>query len=679
MKKILLLSALLFAFGISELKALTTNGTLRSVYGADWDKNTSTMTWKATSGYTIIGTDFPTDISNYTTLHATLSNFSENADFVRLRIKSNDGTDHYADVNLVAGENNIDLVALKAANPSVDFSNLADITIWGSTSATDGHSIDNDNPASVSITNVYIYGPFEYEYVPGTKLSFSSIVSENRLVCIASADETILYGDNTDNQIRAASINTVMGKVNDNGTYRFRITEADDEGLVMPDGVSTLYRIQAFKGNGTSVYTGPWYGGNCYLNDIGWTRNIVAKDDSGEQGCFFGVTAVDGKENTYKITSYLKDGSVKTENFFGKSEWVFYVLNVTRVPEKLTVAANDAIFDVNNFENGKWTFDTPVDLYNWNYLVIATENTAANASHEIIIKDNSEYSVRGDSYNGQAAGTGAGMWLDRWNSQNIIAIDLNQLRISNGLDIFNIKSLEITGDIQPSVAYLTDYANTKITSRGRWDLYVRGDLEREYTETGKFGTICLPYKAAYAGCEVYSIAGTDGASISLTKVSGLLEAGKPYFYISSDVNGQDNEKTVLNVHFFRADFDTYDAASAGTNNGLIGTFSSITAPAGANYYILSNNTLYDTEGATGANAITVGANKAYVNKALITPSSAKGRVELFFNGADDTTGIESMNAIETLTSGKIFDISGRVVTAPTKGLYIINGKKVLVK
>ena len=54
-------------------------------------------------------------------------------------------------------------------------------------------------------------------------------------------------------------------------------------------------------------------------------------------------------------------------------------------------------------------------------------------------------------------------------------------------------------------------------------------------------------------------------------------------------------------------------------------------------------------------------------------------MNLFFDGADDTTGIENLDAIETLTSGKVYDLSGRVVTAPTKGLYIVNGKKVFVK
>ena len=32
-----------------------------------------------------------------------------------------------------------------------------------------------------------------------------------------------------------------------------------------------------------------------------------------------------------------------------------------------------------------------------------------------------------------------------------------------------------------------------------------------------------------------------------------------------------------------------------------------------------------------------------------------------------------------MNDGKIYDLSGRRVTVPTKGLYIMNGKKVYVK
>lgn len=531
----------------------------------------------------------------------------------------------------------------------------------------------------------------EIEYLPGDPISLESIVSEGKLVSIAAnisiapiTDMPILYGNNKDNQIYCHAINHAISEAGTDGSYRFRITKATDEGLVKPTGVTTLYRIQAFKSDGTSIYTGPWYGGNCYLNDIGWTRNLVPLGDGGENGCFFGITPIAEKENTYKITSYKKDGSIVAENIYGKNEWVFYVAkeNPVPVPKKQVVEANDKIFAMSKFSEGKWNLATPTSLYDWNYLVIGTENTAANASHEIKITDKNGKTIHGNDYNGEAVGTGAGMWLDKWNSQNIIAIDLNQLRIANGLDIFNIVSLEITGDIKPSVVYLTDYANPKLTNRRPWDdHYTTGDVERKYTETGKFGTICLPYKASYAGAEIYSISGKDASGISLSKVTGLLEAGKPYFYMASDEIGKDYDSehkipgTVRNVHFFRADFDTYDVKAPIPNNGLFGTFSAITAPKGDNFYVLSGNKLYYTTGAE----VNVGANKAYIDKNQID-NKGGGAAKAFIDFDElEATGIDAVDTAKTLKGGKFYDLSGREVANPTRGLYIVNGKKVLIK
>ena len=239
------------------------------------------------------------------------------------------------------------------------------------------------------------------------------------------------------------------------------------------------------------------------------------------------------------------------------------------------------------------------------------------------------------------------------------------------MDISKITSLKFTNAITPAVVYLTDYANAKLNDRGRYGRYIDGDLKREYSATGKFGTVCVPYKASYAGAEIYEIVGKSASSISLAKVTGLLEAGKPYFYMSSDENGQNNEGLVRNVNFFRADLDTYDAATAGTNNGLVGTFSEITAPTGADYYILSGNKLYNVN-----SSVTVGANKAYVDASQISDGGGSSRVFLDFN---EPTGVNEVKAQKEFVSGDFFNLAGQRVAQPTKGLYIMNGKKVVIK
>ena len=50
-------------------------------------------------------------------------------------------------------------------------------------------------------------------------------------------------------------------------------------------------------------------------------------------------------------------------------------------------------------------------------------------------------------------------------------------------------------------------------------------------------------------------------------------------------------------------------------------------------------------------------------------------------GDDEATGIETSTEYEVQSTkeGEVYDLSGRRVSTPTKGLYIVNGKKVFVK
>lgn len=72
---------------------------------------------------------------------------------------------------------------------------------------------------------------------------------------------------------------------------------------------------------------------------------------------------------------------------------------------------------------------------------------------------------------------------------------------------------------------------------------------------------------------------------------------------------------------------------------------------------------------------TLPAGKAYLhtNTALTT----EGRLAIIFD--DDVTGINDVRSKMADVRGEYFDLQGRKVAQPTKGLYIINGKKVVVK
>lgn len=72
-------------------------------------------------------------------------------------------------------------------------------------------------------------------------------------------------------------------------------------------------------------------------------------------------------------------------------------------------------------------------------------------------------------------------------------------------------------------------------------------------------------------------------------------------------------------------------------------------------------------------------NCAYLQ--LKNPGNANAKTVIYLDWFGDTTGIHGMTAPSQVTSGKTYyTLDGRKVTSPTqKGIYIINGKKIIIK
>ena len=105
-------------------------------------------------------------------------------------------------------------------------------------------------------------------------------------------------------------------------------------------------------------------------------------------------------------------------------------------------------------------------------------------------------------------------------------------------------------------------------------------------------------------------------------------------------------------------------------NELQGTATSITNP--GNAYVLNKTATNGVGFYKLSSTGTIGANKAY-----LTYSGAS--LARSFFGFDETTGIELPTAEVVDTDGVVYDLQGRRVAQPTKGLYIVNGKKVIIK
>lgn len=93
-------------------------------------------------------------------------------------------------------------------------------------------------------------------------------------------------------------------------------------------------------------------------------------------------------------------------------------------------------------------------------------------------------------------------------------------------------------------------------------------------------------------------------------------------------------------------------------------------------YIFANGKngvgFYLIKGFTGSVTKTIGAHKAF----LALPKGAPARQFIGFDETGEATGISaSLNEKGEMTNEKVFNLSGQRVSQPTKGLYIVNGKK----
>jgi len=110
------------------------------------------------------------------------------------------------------------------------------------------------------------------------------------------------------------------------------------------------------------------------------------------------------------------------------------------------------------------------------------------------------------------------------------------------------------------------------------------------------------------------------------------------------------------------------AAALGSNDlkGTTKADGTLATKGSDNYYVLSGDTFKKFTGDA------FGANKAYFE---VAAGGAARALNIVFDG--EATGIKSVSNGQSTMSNEVYDLQGRRVVQPTKGLYIVNGKKVI--
>ena len=242
---------------------------------------------------------------------------------------------------------------------------------------------------------------------------------------------------------------------------------------------------------------------------------------------------------------------------------------------------------------------------------------------------------------------------------------------------------------QDDYSKIVGWNETNVNDGSAWVIN-EVDIDDAYQEVAVsevgYATLCLGYNATIpAGVEAY-IAKADGignGNISLTQVEGVLPANEAvilklaegasagtfnFVYAASAKNVEGNlfEGTTVDTNI------TNDAYVLGVVDGVVGLYN-----ATKNINTDTTNDGTEEEPAVTYEAWKNNANKAYL-PANVVPVEEQGAAYYSFRFEDGTTAIENVEVESAVNV--IYDLTGRRVEAITApGIYIVNGKKTLVK
>jgi len=193
-----------------------------------------------------------------------------------------------------------------------------------------------------------------------------------------------------------------------------------------------------------------------------------------------------------------------------------------------------------------------------------------------------------------------------------------------------------------------------------------------------YNTVCLPFDltaeqvAEVFGTEakVYTFSensvDADNATINFDEKEGnTIAANVPVLIGGATATTEETKVKTINGVIFKSS----EAVVAGTNFDFVGTYEAST-DIPENDYFIGKGAIYRSAGAT-----TIKAFRAYIHD-----KTGNSEVKFFVNGEafDLATAIREMNG-NVIENSAIYNISGQRVNKAQKGIYIVNGKKVVIK
>ena len=233
----------------------------------------------------------------------------------------------------------------------------------------------------------------------------------------------------------------------------------------------------------------------------------------------------------------------------------------------------------------------------------------------------------------------------------------------------------------PSITLANNSDNASVIEANNGKLVNVTLSDRTLYKDGSWNTLCLPFSLTVAqvtnqldpeSLMTLQSSSFSNGTLTLNFVSATsIEAGKPYI-IKWTGDSKLESPTFTGVTIANA------TANVNTDNvDFIGIYSplNITAADNTKLYLSNDNTLYYPNA-----EMTIGAFRAYFQLKGITAADLPQSAIVLNFDAEGTTGLNSLTPALSQGEG-VYTLDGRKLNAmPTqKGVYIVNGKKVVIK
>ena len=326
---------------------------------------------------------------------------------------------------------------------------------------------------------------------------------------------------------------------------------------------------------------------------------------------------------------------------------------------------------VNCLENGTYTGVSSYDAIGWTPVTSPTNTYRINSSTKGTVTT-AEALADGTIATALQNGRAEEIWVQTTlTNLPMLKIFANELSMADGSD----NTAAIASAAEASKTYDVQLTNRKLYKDGAWN------------------TICLPFNVVLTGsplegatARTLTSASIEGTTLTLDFGDAVDEliAGTPYIIMWTKADGyvDDDAHNIVNPVFSGVTIDATDhsftSGSGDTRVRFVGTYKNTTFGSEDKSILLlggENSLYYPQSGAS------IGACRAYF-KIGEDGALTRGITSFDINYGDGTTGIGTItNNREPITDGAVYALDGRKLSGqPTaKGIYIVNGKKVVIK